>query len=114
LYLGIVDHNHAQLFEIYLCDSQSSTKSLAPFSWAFCPTIWPQKGGKKLGVRNCAQLPINEKLCYLYLWLVLFQLKTLLEDKSVIVELNEFQPCTIGTQNLIFKSFLTRMLDTCF
>jgi hypothetical protein len=25
------------------------------------PTIFPQKGGKKLGVKNCAQLPINKK-----------------------------------------------------
>jgi hypothetical protein len=26
-----------------------------------CPTILPQKGGEKLGVKNCAQLPINKK-----------------------------------------------------
>ena len=32
------------------------------------------------------------KLCYLCLWLALFQLKTLLEEKSVIVELGESQP----------------------
>jgi hypothetical protein len=27
-----------------------------------CPTILPQKGGKKLGIKNCAQIPINTKL----------------------------------------------------
>jgi hypothetical protein len=36
-------------------------KKLSSFSKLLRLTISPQKGGKKLGVSNCAQLRINEK-----------------------------------------------------
>jgi hypothetical protein len=36
-------------------------KKLGEESWKKSLTIWPQKGGKKFGVKNCAQLPVNKK-----------------------------------------------------
>jgi hypothetical protein len=47
--------------ENYLHSPQSSIKSWAPFSWLLRLTFWLQKGRKKLGIKNCAQLPINKK-----------------------------------------------------
>jgi hypothetical protein len=63
LWIEVVEGHCAQLFnmKINLYSPQSSIKSWAQKSWKRSSTIWPKKGGKKLGVRNCAQLPINKK-----------------------------------------------------
>jgi hypothetical protein len=63
LFIEVVEHHFLQLFDqkIYLYGPPSSIKSWAQKPWERSSTIWPQKGGKKLAVKNCAKLPIIKK-----------------------------------------------------
>jgi hypothetical protein len=50
----------------HLCNLPSTIhrarqKRWAPFSWLLGPTILPLKSEKKLGVKNCTQLPMHKK-----------------------------------------------------
>jgi hypothetical protein len=64
LYIEIVERHCAQLFDekTSLYVPQSSVKSWAQKSWKRSSTNGPKEGWKKLGVKNCVQLPINRKL----------------------------------------------------